>query len=110
MAGAGSTDAGAPPDRLTPTCTPLVCAADYIGVTPSDLAAILMLGNQGGESAGINLVLELLDAAKQTKLDATGCADGPMPAAVGDIVATHDHTRNGLAVYIVSGVLPLMAP
>ena len=110
MAGAGSADAGGPPETLPPACTPLVCAADYIGVTTSHLAAILMFGNQGGGSAGINLVLELLDAAKQTKLDAAGCADGPTSAAVDDTVAAHDHARDGLAVYAVSGVLPLMAP
>jgi hypothetical protein len=109
MAGAGSADAAGPPATPTPACTPLVCAADYIGVATSNLAAIVMLGNQGGGSTGTNLVLELLDAAKQTKLDAN-CADGPTPAALDDIVATHDHARDGLAVYAVSGVLPLMAP
>jgi hypothetical protein len=107
-----STHAEDPPEP--PSCAPLACAADYIGVTTNDLAAIVALGNRsgrGGGLAGMNLVLKLLDAARQTKLGVGVDPHGPVrEASVEEIVAAHDRIRDSLAEYAVSGLVPMTPP
>jgi hypothetical protein len=105
LAAAGPVDAAPADDQLL-RCTPIECAAAYIGVPASDLSAAVVAETRATGLPGMMVAIDQLDAAEHSKLAATGSTDGAMQAlARFSIISTHDALRDLLLTYAVGNLI-----
>jgi hypothetical protein len=101
--------AAADPAGDVPGCTPITCAARYIGVPTDTLSASIVERARAGQGLGFDIVLDMLDRAEQRKLAAiTGPAEFNV-FEVRQIVRDHNDLRELILNYAAgSPIAPRM--
>ena len=102
---AGPAAADDPPADVL-DCAPITCAAHYIDMPTSTLSALVVVGAHAGQGTGFEIVLDLLDAAEQSKLAAVSGPTEFNVFLVRQIMQRHDDVDDLIMNYAISGLLP----
>jgi hypothetical protein len=102
----GGVATAAPDSNPLLRCTPIECAAAYIGVPEHDLSAEVVAETRRTGLPGMMVAIDQLDAAEHTKLSATDSMSGAAQALTRySIITTHDALRDLLLSYAVGNLI-----
>jgi hypothetical protein len=106
IAGSAATPAHASSDPAPLGCEPIECAAAYIGVSRSTLAADIVNETIRTGTLGTRVALNQLDAAMAQKLSAIApTPSASLVASYQTVIANHDTIRDAVLDQAVSGLL-----
>jgi hypothetical protein len=106
LAGSAATPAHASSNPPPLGCEPIECAAAYIGVPRSTLAADIVNETIRTGTLGTQVAVNQLDAAKAHKLSAIAPAlSAGLVASYQTVIANHDTIRDAVLDQAVSGLL-----
>lgn len=94
-----STARAAPPAPIGPSCLPIACAADYMGMPVEHLIVEVDEDARTSGAAPIDVLVARIDAVAAVRLAVAGRTDGPVQvAAMRYLLDQHDRVRFAVVV------------